>query len=409
MSGGVHKSSVSLGDGSLIANHMPELDVFRGVAVLMVLHCHMFTAYSKGSLWTLDTGSAVSAVLRAAVSIASPLGWLGVQLFFVLSGFLITGILIDTRTQPRFYSKFYARRTVRILPAYILCLLSLVLLGWTSWGFPAWRVGQVICCLSFAANLTPLFGMPLLYGPLWSLAVEEHFYMLWPMVVKNCHRRLGAICVTVVVAEIGLRWLARSEVPAEEILTLTWFNLDGLAIGAFTGLMLRRNHNAPRRVATYAHLNGVIAVGSLVGLQSLGQLLRATFGGIVFGPTAWSLLFAMCILLAVIARSRRPSLWVAPWPFGIFRWFGFISYGLYLIHMMVMQLADHFLSGLVYPADFASHRLRDVVVRYAVIAVSASALAFLSRITYEQFFLSRKAAAEAVFFRWFGRHGAING
>ncbi len=267
----------------------------------------------------------------------------------------------------------------------------------------------MICCLSFAANLTPLFGMPLLYGPLWSLAVEEHFYMLWPMVVKNCHRRLGAICVTVVVAEIGLRWLARSEVPAEEILTLTWFNLDGLAIGAFTGLMLRRNHNAPRRVATYAHLNGVIAVGSLVGLQSLGQLLRATFGGIVFGPTAWSLLFAMCILLAVIARSRRPSLWVAPWPFGIFRWFGFISYGLYLIHMMVMQLADHFLSGLVYPADFASHRLRDVVVRYAVIAVSASALAFLSRITYEQFFLSRKAAAEAVFFRWFGRHGAING
>ena len=390
----------------LVARHMPELDVVRGAAVLMVVHCHLLAEYPGGSLWLRNEDEVVSALFRAVVATASPLGWLGVQLFFVLSGFLITGILLDTRTQPCFYSKFYARRAVRILPAYLLCVLILVVLGWSNLGFPAWNAGQVICCLGFAANLMTLFGLVSPYGPLWSLAVEEHFYLLWPMVVRNSGRALGAICVTVVAAEIGLRWLSRSAYPSADLSTLTWFNLDGLVMGAVAGLLLRKCHDSARRLFTFAFCLSTLAVGSLVLLQSRGQLPRATFGGGVFGPTTWSLLFAACILFAVLARSRWPVLWVSRWPFGLLRWFGFISYGLYLIHVMIIQLADHLLGGVIYPAELASHGVGDVVTRYGVIVAVASVVSYLSRVCYEQFFLSRKVLVEGWFSKWFGRRNA---
>lgn len=398
--------TVSRSHEPLVARHMPELDVVRGAAVVMVLHCHLLAEYPGGSLWLRNKDEVVSALLRAAVATASPLGWLGVQLFFVLSGFLITGILLNTRTQPGFYSTFYARRAVRILPAYLLCVLSLVVLGWSNLGFPVWNAGQVICCLGFAANLMPLFGLVSPYGPLWSLAVEEHFYLLWPTVVRNSGRALGVICVTVLAAEIGLRWLSRSADPSADLTTLTWFNLDGLVMGAVAGLLLRKCHNSARLLVTFALCLSALAVGSFVLLQSRGQLPRATFGGGVFGPTAWSLFFAACILFAVLARSRWPALWVSRWPFGLLRWFGFISYGLYLIHVMIIHLTDHFLGGVIYPAELDSHSVGDMVLRYGVIVALASVVSYLSRISYEQFFLSRKALVEVWFSKWFGRRNA---
>ncbi len=385
---------------------MPELDVVRGLAVLMVLHCHVLAEYPGEPSWPENAGGATAAFLRSAVATASPLGWLGVQLFFVLSGFLITGILLAARSQPGYYSRFYARRAVRILPAYLLCLLVLVVLGLTDWGFPSWSLGQIACCLGFAANLMPLFGLASPYGPLWSLAVEEHFYMFWPYVVRRFGGTLGWICISVAAAEVAMRWMARAADPAADLTTLTWFNLDGLVTGALAGLVVRQRGESVHRVAVVAFGFIGIAVGLFVALTSQRQLPRATFGGGVFGPSAWSLLFAGCILLAVLSRARRPSAWSRFVPFGVFRWFGFISYGLYLIHVMIMHLSDHFLGGLLYPADLATHGLRDVVVRYAVIGVSASALAFLSRTTIEEYFLRRKTSAEFMLSNWFRRGAA---
>lgn len=148
---------------------MPELDVLRGVAVLGVLLLHGFSwQYSPRSF-----GKWGGAMIR----LTQP-GWVGINLFFVLSGFLITGILLDSKSRPDFYRRFYVRRALRILPAYYALLLLLLLLRSSSPAF-------VGLSFIYLANLTTLFGVACGYGPLWSLAVEEHFYIFWPAVVRN--------------------------------------------------------------------------------------------------------------------------------------------------------------------------------------------------------------------------------
>ena len=154
---------------SLIRPVMPELDTLRGIAVLGVFFLHAFS-------WQYG-GLHFGALGRFFLAATQP-GWIGVNLFFVLSGFLITGILLDSKGNPHFYRRFYTRRALRILPAYYALLLLLLLLHSSSFGF----VG-----LSFVylANVTDLFGVACGYGPLWSLAVEEHYYIFWPAVVHK--------------------------------------------------------------------------------------------------------------------------------------------------------------------------------------------------------------------------------
>ena len=165
---------------------MPELDSLRGVAILAVVFYH-------GLYW-----SAVDVPLRGLASwlrLLSRAGWTGVNLFFVLSGFLITGILLDTRDRPDFYRRFYARRALRILPA---CYATLAILWVAGISTPAF-VG--LGCV-FLSNVSPLLGVPMSYGPLWSLSVEEHFYLLWPTLVRRLGMRLiSAAAALIIVLE----------------------------------------------------------------------------------------------------------------------------------------------------------------------------------------------------------------
>jgi len=166
------KNSAALVTQSLIRPVMPELDTIRGIAVLSVFLLHAFSWQYGG----LHFGA-----LARKFLVATQPGWVGVNLFFVLSGFLITGILLDSKEKPHFYRSFYTRRALRILPAYYSLLILLLLLHSSSPGF----VG-----LSFVylANVTDLFGVACGYGPLWSLAVEEHYYIFWPAVMDRSGR-----------------------------------------------------------------------------------------------------------------------------------------------------------------------------------------------------------------------------
>jgi peptidoglycan/LPS O-acetylase OafA/YrhL len=157
---------------NLLRPVMPELDSLRGVAVLLVLIFHGFSFPA--------TVSKFSGVWRLFVA-ATAGGWTGVNLFFVLSGFLITGILFDSKSRPDYYSRFYVRRALRILPAFYLLLLLLLVLPRTGL-FEQRHVGRPFVVLSFfyLANMTAFFGVPGQYAALWSLAVEEHFYLVWP-------------------------------------------------------------------------------------------------------------------------------------------------------------------------------------------------------------------------------------
>ena len=146
----------------ILRPRMPELDTLRGIAVLMVFLFHGFEEMvAPGPIrplwqrWTL-------AIIQQ--------GWTGVNLFFVLSGFLITGILLDSRRKPQYFSRFYYHRVLRILPAYYLLLLVLFTLHYTGI-FPGVDVIKFLgLCVIYLANLAILFGVTVHYWPLWSLA-----------------------------------------------------------------------------------------------------------------------------------------------------------------------------------------------------------------------------------------------
>src|ERR1051325_2130641 len=182
----VRRSLAASKSEGLVRPVMPELDSLRGVAILMVLFFHGFN---------LPTAMSHMSGLSRAFVYAATGGWAGVNLFFVLSGFLITGILLDSRWKPQYYRRFYIRRALRILPAFYLLLLLLVLLARIGW-LDHRRIGWPFIALSFLylANVTSFFGVPAQYAALWSLAVEEHFYLLWPTLVHRLSKRTIAWC-----------------------------------------------------------------------------------------------------------------------------------------------------------------------------------------------------------------------
>lgn len=200
---------------------MPELDAVRGVAVLMVVIYHGFfwshpLSHATGLTWLL---------LKATQP-----GWLGVELFFVLSGFLITGILVDTRARPQYFRRFYVRRARRILPPYLVLLAMLLVSGVVGLPFAT-------LALCFLANVAPLFAIPMQYGPLWSLAVEEHFYLAWPVAVRVLEpRRLAAVAWGIALGLPLVRLLAWTRGEEGGLFLYTWFTVDGLAMGALLAL-----------------------------------------------------------------------------------------------------------------------------------------------------------------------------
>ena len=167
-------------DQPLIRPRMPELDAIRGVAILLVFWFHGFESFAP---------AAGLPIWERAFLTSGKLGWIGVNLFFVLSGFLITGILLDSARTSNYYSRFYYRRALRILPAYYLVLAMLIVLDHSS--LMPRHTSLAFAGLSFVylSNVTPLLGVPMQYGPLWSLAVEEHFYIAWPTAIRVLTRR----------------------------------------------------------------------------------------------------------------------------------------------------------------------------------------------------------------------------
>ena len=164
---------------SLVRASMPELDTIRGIAILLVLFFHGF-----GLRYGLRGLSGFPKLLVAATL---P-GWMGVNLFFVLSGFLITGILLDSKSRPNYFRVFYIRRALRILPLYYGVLLLLAVLTRTGWVNRHASWAYLGLSAIYLSNVTELFGVPSQYTVLWSLAVEEHFYLLWPAAIRVLSR-----------------------------------------------------------------------------------------------------------------------------------------------------------------------------------------------------------------------------
>jgi peptidoglycan/LPS O-acetylase OafA/YrhL len=355
----------------LIRKSMPELDTLRGIAVLGVLFLHGFS-WRYGNL-------RFTAAARVFMLLTQP-GWIGVNLFFVLSGFLISGILLDSKNHPHYYRRFYTRRALRILPAYYSLLVLLALLHQATASFLA---------LSFfyLANLTDFFGVAMDYGPLWSLAVEEHFYIVWPAIVLRFRARtlaifLMATCVLVPIARViafryhhgaGLDWY-------------TWFVADGLATGSLLAIVLRARIQRKQVVIATWLLLTLVPVVALAGAP-FGILTAQRLLGAAFQYTLVNLFFAGFLLLFLHVGTSAQKNYVNN---SVLRFFGYISYGVYLIHFLVFRLydlfANNFWPGLQPTADHFSL----VCVRFVVVAAASTGLAYLSRKYYEERFLRLK-------------------
>jgi len=289
--------------------YSPQLDGLRAVAVLMVFVHHAFGA---------------------------PLMWAGVDLFFILSGYLITDILLRDSERTGFrkmLGRFYLRRAVRILPAYVLALALLYPLVHVElrkdWYYYAFFLQNV----PFAFRLIPWSALM----PLWSLAVEQHFYLVWPVLVYFLPRRwLTPVLVAIVVGSPLLRWVCTPLFAyPEAIYTLTPFRLDDMAFGALAAVWLPRCD--PKATVRWAQAAIVLAV-LVYGLLSVHPWFRRGANTAVFNSLAYSLdlvLFGGLFLWVTMAEGSWLVRVLSTAPL---RGLGRISYMFYLLHLGVLLM-----------------------------------------------------------------------
>jgi len=361
----------------LLRRKMPELDSIRGIAILMVLFYHGFA--SRFGTYGL------SGLPKTFVRILTP-GWAGVNLFFALSGFLITGILLDSKESPQYYLRFYVRRALRILPAYYVLLILVAILGryalqgeTVSWGFLGLSA-------IYLANLTTLFGVPNQFAVLWSLAVEEHYYLLWPLVVRNLSRRNAGVASLVIAAGVTLARLLAWKLGYDYFASYTWLVADGLAFGSFLVVAVR----GPLGSRTGVKLMILSACLISCALVLLDRFWGHPVAGGVLHLTALNLFCTGIVATALLLGTNS-------WSFLVqhrgLKFFGDISYGLYLIHMLVFNLFDN-LQPLIFPQmpPFQGH-FNVMLVRFVACGGLSVLLAYLSRRYFEERFLRLKDRA----------------
>ncbi len=362
--------------------HIPSLDGLRGLAILMVMLLHGFE---------VNPGS--SRLLHIIAELLN-CGRYGVDLFFVLSGFLITGILIDTRHDAHYFKRFFGRRALRILPLYYAVLL--LLLALTPIVHFAWQ-GMAPYFLLYIQNFRPiqLNDFTLYPGPvglyhLWSLAIEEQFYLVWPWIVfllAGSQRRVAWTCLFGSLAILALRLylLATGTASWQFLLMSSITRADSLLIG---GLLAALYRSAPawRRVQAFAPIT-FIALASgfftyLFATDSFQTSGRYWSQGCNF--TVLALGFAALLAWTVTPHSLPAHVFSQAW----LRWLGKYSYGLYVLHVplfacLSLPLRTHF------NALFAN-RFLAVILTAAVLFTLAIALAWCSFRFFESRFLSLK-------------------
>ena len=354
---------------------LPPLDGLRGIAILLVMLYHYEARYYP---WRSGLGEPLWAVMRE--------GWLGVDLFFVLSGFLITGILYDSKPDPGYFRNFYARRTLRIFPLYYAYLIAVFLIGPALPHIAVWQTGTAfevqVWFWSYLSNL--LIGVrgwaasPNLVAHFWSLAVEEQFYLVWPAVVLFSGRRtLVWICLACVAGALALRTgLRLGHVPWVANYVLTPARVDSLAMGALVALAVR-GAGGLARVARFARPFAIVMAIVFFALFHWRGLVDAEDEVIgTAGLTVCALLFAGCIAVAV--TERPGSLVYRALTIRALTMVGKFSYAMYVLHVAARRAMDELGFSLAAldaiigwsPAAHAVHILANVLVTFGLAALS---------------------------------------
>ncbi|MGD0499185.1 MAG: acyltransferase [Bryobacteraceae bacterium] len=316
------------------AARVPELDGLRGVAILSVMLYHYTPA---------------SGPLRVLAP-ALQTGWIGVDLFFVLSGYLIAGILLDSVGRRHYYRNFIVRRSLRIFPLYYACLILYAFVtyypypvDWKVFAHSArWYFGYLGNFQVFAENRWPGLSIA---TPLWSLQIEEQFYLFFPLLVWALKRRTLAIALASAVALAPvLRAVMALAVPANVAGTyvLAPCRMDALALGGLIAIATREWPEALKsrwiaRVAISAAA-GFLAICLFESTTPWTPAMRTV------GFTALDLAFAGVVAMLVGPKPRRLT---AVFRTRVLVWVGTVSYGLYLLHIPSPTIAHRLLDPLV--------------------------------------------------------------
>jgi peptidoglycan/LPS O-acetylase OafA/YrhL len=337
----------------------PALDGMRAIAFLMVFAQHYLLL---------------------------PWGWSGVDLFFTLSGFLITGILFDTRNDSHRVRNFYIRRTLRIFPLFYGTLIAVFVLqpffhwdwdwNWIVWPLYAGNFARFFhpyfpgSALQKLADFQPVGewrGVPLtlFLGHFWSLCVEEQFYLFWPWIVFGLRRRraLMVLAFSTVPFCLAIRLIAQQQLPGwmiqgEVLYRVTLFRLDALLIGALAALGLR----GERRTLwlTLSRVALPIVLGSILlwaVLSGYGKLWLHPYPypawRFTWGLTAIDLVSALLILVAIQPQTLVARLLNC----AALRWLGRISYGLYVLHDIPHSIYTR--AGMFLMSGLGPHRIQD--------------------------------------------------
>jgi peptidoglycan/LPS O-acetylase OafA/YrhL len=361
---------------SFLRPHMPELDAIRGLAILAVLLYH-------GFYWGVDL-SRFSVPTRWVLQ-SLWVGRLGVNLFFVLSGFLITRLLLQSRDRDDYFRRFYIRRALRILPAYLITILFLLVLAYAPWRF-------IVLSLLYLSNLTPLFGVAIAYPVLWSLAVEEHFYFIWPVLIRALtSRQVFLCCATILflspVSRLASFYLTQNNGFVSFVCNdYTWNSADGLACGAMLALWLTEFDGSRHQLKRLLTILFLVAICVMTAGSPWGIWTRQKALGAALQVVPWHLFFVCMIgwfLILGTGRLRH----VVDW--GVLRFLGDISYGLYLYHLLIFAGVDYFATHGVQRWVNTS-TLHGLISRFAIGITAAVAVAFASRRTIEAYFLNWK-------------------
>ncbi|MDQ8187180.1 acyltransferase [Pelagicoccus sp. SDUM812002] len=353
-----------------MTKRIKELDGVRGIAILMVVVWHFVTCRPK----ELMPGS-----LLYNLHVPTTAFWSGVDLFFVLSGFLIGGIILDNHTKQSFLKVFWIRRACRILPVLLLLLFTCWITGllldrqqflWLYRDLMPWWTYSTFT-QNIAMGLNDIYGGQFL-GITWSLAVEEQFYLVAPLAILFFRQK---VFLRSLIPMILAAFVLRLAFPGFHTEVNTIFRMDSLLAGVLVAALYRsnivwKNLEDNRNVTLAAFLCLLVATGGLI-------LRESGFG--LFKFSWFAILYATFLTVVLLFQSSRLT-WILRSKFLCF--FGAIAYGFYMYHQAVLGFLYGWLRGgtptLLNFGDFL------IITAASIISIGVSWISFK---TYESYFL----------------------
>jgi len=362
---------------------VPALDGIRGLAIIWVVFHN-----------TTDLPYSHPAPVFHAATVLTQMGWIGVELFFALSGFLITAGLLQTQGAPHYFRNFYAKRALRILPLYYTVLfVLLVLLPRAVTLPPPFSNAHQASLWLFFSNWTP--AVPYGFAHFWALAVEVQFYLFWPLVVCWLPaRRLLTVCVWTAVGALLLRSvMAGHGADWWTLYATTPCRMDVLALGGAGACVMRLPTLRQWIQTRLTAINVAALLLFLMGAILTHAYNRGTWIGATVGYTVLALCSAAFVTGVVLSERDEGARIKSVLAWTPLRSCGRYSYAMYVFHGLLHKLVgERWLN-----ARFGEHPPFPTVLVYAVGVLAITyLLAFCSYHMLEKHFLNLKRLLEPV-------------